>query len=192
MKKTDTTEELVVEDYTTTAELLNEFNKTWRPKGFFFLTSMNPRSDGEGVIGRCEVFFNMENPTLVATGHAEQLRSASTFNSLHYFATCETFAVGKALRLLGVIKTSHIASVDEIEASGGKIKEKPKRKEATYQEALESVKRLKLGYKEEDTGIFLLSKSIGQKKLDILSRHGFVKDENEYMHFKKGDTDAQD
>ena len=65
--------------------------------------------------GRCVFKASVWNgPTVISTGHAFEVQSASYINKTSYIENCETSAVGRALGFLGIGSNGSIASADEV------------------------------------------------------------------------------
>lgn len=65
--------------------------------------------------GRCMFKATVwDGPTIVATGHAYEVKGSSNINKTSYIENCETSAVGRALGFLGIGSNGSIASADEV------------------------------------------------------------------------------
>lgn len=83
--------------------------------------------DGQRVV--VKAFIRREDGTVVATGHAEEIRGSSNVNRTSAIENCETSAWGRALACLG-LHGGQIASANELTAA--------KRKDTTINENLEA------------------------------------------------------
>lgn len=55
-----------------------------------------------------------ETGRVLATGHAQEYRNASTINKTSYIENCETSAIGRAIGLLGIGIDDSFGSADEV------------------------------------------------------------------------------
>ena len=72
----------------------------------------------EDVDGRCVFKASIwDGPTIISTGHAFEVQTASYINKTSYIENCETSAVGRALGFLGIGANGSIASADEVKVA---------------------------------------------------------------------------
>lgn len=57
------------------------------------------------------------NGSLIATGHAHEVKGSSNINKTSHIENCETSAVGRALAMLGIGIDTSIASANEVETA---------------------------------------------------------------------------
>ena len=72
-----------------------------------------PLLDGEQALCKCSI--TTPDGSVVAQGHAHEVKSASNINKTSYVENCETSAVGRALAMLGIGIDTSIASANEVE-----------------------------------------------------------------------------
>ncbi len=94
-------------EYKTVALRVSEF----REKHPLFSLTTTIVEAGDPVIVRAEIAD--ESGRIIATGHAEELRSASQINKTSALENCETSAIGRALAAFG-LAGSEFASADEV------------------------------------------------------------------------------
>jgi Icc-related predicted phosphoesterase len=63
----------------------------------------------------CRCTITTAEGTVVAQGHAHEVKSSSNINKTSYVENCETSAVGRALAILGIGIDTSIASANEVE-----------------------------------------------------------------------------
>ena len=63
----------------------------------------------------CRCTITTAEGTIVAQGHAHEVKSSSNINKTSYVENCETSAVGRALAMLGIGIDTSIASANEVE-----------------------------------------------------------------------------
>ena len=63
----------------------------------------------------CRCTITTAEGTIVAQGHAHEVKSSSNINKTSYVENCETSAVGRALAVLGIGIDTSIASANEVE-----------------------------------------------------------------------------
>lgn len=107
-RKDKKTGKVTRKNYAMVAERVKAFRKIW-PEGVIKTEIIE--DDGERVTFKAEVYS--ERDTLLATGHAFELKTTSYINQTSYIENCETSAVGRALGFLG-IGCDEIASADEL------------------------------------------------------------------------------
>jgi hypothetical protein len=65
----------------------------------------------------CRASITDPQGTIVAVGHAHEVKTASNINKTSYVENCETSAVGRALAMLGIGIDTSIASANEVETA---------------------------------------------------------------------------
>ena len=63
----------------------------------------------------CRCTITTPEGTVVAQGHAHEVKASSNINKTSYVENCETSAVGRALAMLGIGIDTSIASANEVE-----------------------------------------------------------------------------
>jgi hypothetical protein len=96
-------------DYKTVAKRVDEFRKEHADK-LSIITSIIDR-DEETVVMKAEI--QDENGRVIATGYAEEKRTASQINRTSALENCETSAIGRALANFG-LGGGEYASADEV------------------------------------------------------------------------------
>ena len=71
--------------------------------------------DEEQVVIQAKIYDEKDH--LLASGTAEERKSASKINDTSYVENCETSAVGRALGMLGIGSEDNMASADEMTAA---------------------------------------------------------------------------
>ena len=80
-----------------------------------------PVIDDTSCMCRCTI--TTADGTVVAQGHAHEVKAASNINKTSYVENCETSAVGRALAMLGIGIDTSIASANEVEEAIAKQEE---------------------------------------------------------------------
>lgn len=96
-------------DYKTVAKRVDEFRKEWQAK-LSIVTSLVDYNE-EVVVMKAEIID--ENGRTIATGYAEEKRTASQINRTSALENCETSAIGRALANFG-LGGGEYASADEV------------------------------------------------------------------------------
>lgn len=99
-------------EYKTVALRVNEFRESHKQS--FSLESEIVSIDAEVVVMKAFIRdLSKEDRPVVAVGHAEEKRAASTINKTSALENCETSAYGRALAAFGLAGTE-FASADEV------------------------------------------------------------------------------
>lgn len=96
-------------EYTTVASRVNTFRETYKDK--YSIETEIISVDDKVVIMKATIRDDLTR--IVATGHAEEDRTASTINRTSALENCETSAIGRALAGFGMAGTE-FASADEV------------------------------------------------------------------------------
>lgn len=96
--------------YDTVARRVKQFRDSEKYTGYAIVTKMLDRDDSTVVMKAC---IKNEKGDTIATGHAEEDRTASTINKTSALENCETSAIGRALAAFGLAGTE-FASADEV------------------------------------------------------------------------------
>ena len=99
-------------NYETVAHRLERFRKD-HPNGWIECKILT--DDGKVIVMRAAIGF--ETGTLIATGHAEEIRGSSNINKTSALENCETSAIGRGLAAAGYESGGSIASADEVEVA---------------------------------------------------------------------------
>lgn len=97
-------------DYETVASRVKKFRDNADNAEFSIMTQLVERNESE-VVFKASIIN--KDGKIVATGHAEEKRSASTINNTSALEVCETSAIGRALANFGLGGTE-FASADEV------------------------------------------------------------------------------
>jgi len=99
-------------EYKTVAGRVNEFREEYKLD--YSLESAIIAIDDDRVVMKAFIRdLNKEDRPIIAVGHAEELRNASTINRTSALENCETSAYGRALAAFGFAGTE-FASADEV------------------------------------------------------------------------------
>ena len=82
----------------------------------------------------CRASITDPQGSIVAVGHAHEVKTASNINKTSYVENCETSAVGRALAMLGIGIDVSIASANEVQDAIAKQDDKPAAKSAPKRE----------------------------------------------------------
>lgn len=96
-------------DYKTVAKRVDEFRAEYK-QDFSIITELISR-DENTVVMKAEILDKERN--VIATGYAEENRTASTINRTSAVENCETSAIGRALANFGLAGGEY-ASADEV------------------------------------------------------------------------------
>lgn len=171
--------------YSTVAYRVNQF-RTEHMDNYSIVTEIIS-ADESTVIMKASIYRVIidKEAVLVATGHAEEQRSASTINKTSALENCETSAIGRALAAFGLAGTE-FASADEVaqaisQQNGSTSYTKPtgqlqgmatdKQREtiAKHLRALGIANEDQSGYLIEQFGVELpLSKQVASEVIDAL------------------------
>ena len=99
-------------DYVEVNERIKFFRQEDQYKNWGIHTDF-PIIDDTQCMCRCTI--TTADGTVVAQGHAHEVKSASNINKTSYVENCETSAVGRALAMLGIGIDTSIASANEVE-----------------------------------------------------------------------------
>ena len=72
-----------------------------------------PILDGEQALCKCSI--TTPDGSVVAQGHAHEVRTASNINKTSYVENCETSAIGRALGILGIGIDTSVATANEVQ-----------------------------------------------------------------------------
>lgn len=97
--------------YKTVALRVSEFRETYKPEAGWSIQTDPLHMDAESVVFVARIID--PDGRIVATGHAEEMRSASQVNRTSAVENCETSAVGRALAAFGLAGEEY-ASADEV------------------------------------------------------------------------------
>lgn len=97
-------------EYKTVAKRVDEFRKEYKTE-YAIITELVSRDDDSVVM--VAKIISKENDRVVATGYAEEMRSASQINRTSALENCETSAIGRALANFG-LGGGEYASADEV------------------------------------------------------------------------------
>lgn len=95
-------------EYSTVAKRVNDFREEYGQE-YSIVTDLVERDDAT-VVMKASI---LKGDTVIATGYAEENRSASTINKTSALENCETSAIGRALAAFGMAGTEY-ASADEV------------------------------------------------------------------------------
>lgn len=112
-------------DYKTVAKRVDEFRKEYKTD-FSIITSLI-NLDEKTVVMKAEILDKERN--VIATGYAEENRTASQINRTSALENCETSAIGRALANFG-LGGGEYASADEV-ANAINQQQEPKPKKIT-------------------------------------------------------------
>ena len=115
-------------EYTTVSRRVNDFRERYTiADGWAIVTSIVSVSD-ESVLMRAEI--RDPSQRIVATGYAEDSRTASKIHRTSALETCETSAIGRALAAAGLGGTEY-ASANEVEVAVAQQQTAARAEEAT-------------------------------------------------------------
>jgi hypothetical protein len=97
-------------DYITVAKRVNDFRELYKQE--FSLETEIISADELIVVMKASI--RTKDGFIVATGHAEEVRTASMINKTSALENCETSAIGRALASLGLAGTE-FASANEVQ-----------------------------------------------------------------------------
>lgn len=106
-----------------------------------------------------------ENGVIKATGHAYEKESSSFINKTSYIENCETSAVGRALRFLGIGIDVSIASSDEVENA---INNQPDRETSNKVDFNQIKSEIKNISSRDELIKYWMGLSLSKKQADIL------------------------
>lgn len=98
--------------YETVASRVHRFRQE-HGSDYGIITEIIDRDSDTVVIKAMIVLFNDPDNRVIATGFAEESRTASTINKTSALENCETSAIGRALAAFGMAGTEY-ASADEV------------------------------------------------------------------------------
>ena len=98
--------------YETVASRVHRFRQE-NGSDYGIITEIIDRDSDTVVIKAMIVLFNDPDNRVIATGFAEESRTASTINKTSALENCETSAIGRALAAFGMAGTEY-ASADEV------------------------------------------------------------------------------
>lgn len=115
-------------EYTTVSRRVNDFRERYTiADGWAIVTSIVSVSD-DSVLMRAEI--RDPSQRIVATGYAEDSRTASKIHRTSALETCETSAIGRALAAAGLGGTEY-ASANEVEVAVAQQKHAERAEQAT-------------------------------------------------------------
>ena len=97
-------------EYLTVAKRVSDFRSTEGYGDYSIETEIVDRDEATVVM---KATIKNEEGRIIATGHAEESRTASTINRTSALENCETSAIGRALASFGLAGTE-FASADEV------------------------------------------------------------------------------
>jgi hypothetical protein len=97
-------------EYTTVAKRVQDFRSSETTEKFTIETELVERTADDVVM---KAIIKNEEGRVIATGYAEEKRSASMINKTSALENCETSAIGRALAAFGLAGTEY-ASADEV------------------------------------------------------------------------------
>jgi hypothetical protein len=100
--------------YVEVNERIKFFRQEEQYKGWSISTSI-VHIDSEEVV-MCTSILDNEG-SVIATGHAHEVKGSSNINKTSHIENCETSAVGRALAMLGIGIDTSIASANEVETA---------------------------------------------------------------------------
>ena len=100
--------------YVEVNERIKFFRQEEQYKGWSITTSIEHINDTEVVM--CTSILDT-NGSVIATGHAQEVKGSSNINKTSHIENCETSAVGRALAMLGIGIDTSIASANEVETA---------------------------------------------------------------------------
>ena len=129
----------------------------------------------EDVDGRCVFKASVwDGPTIISTGHAFEVQTASYINKTSYIENCETSAVGRALGFLGIGANGSIASADEVKVAidnqEAEKKSKPKKAQGTPKKAEQKTD-------EQPDPMLAAKANLNRACIEYAQRHYMTKDE---------------
>lgn len=119
--------------YVEVNERIKFFRTNSAYKGYSLVSEVLKLDDSE-----CVVLASISSPEgyVVATGIAQEYKSASRINSTSYVENCETSAWGRALGNLGIGIDTSIATAEEVNNAIHQQENPPKPKADVFQQAL--------------------------------------------------------
>ena len=118
--------------YVEVNERIKFFRQEEQYKGWSISTSIVHIDSDEVVM--CTSILDNEG-SVIATGHAHEVKGSSNINKTSHIENCETSAVGRALAMLGIGIDASIASANEVETAIEQQEEKPAPKKRTTKKA---------------------------------------------------------
>ena len=100
--------------YVEVNERIKFFRQEDQYKGWSISTSIVHIDSDEVVM--CTSILDTEG-SVIATGHAHEVKGSSNINKTSHIENCETSAVGRALAMLGIGIDTSIASANEVETA---------------------------------------------------------------------------
>ena len=100
--------------YVEVNERIKFFRQEEQYKGWSISTAVVHMDTDEVVM--CTSIID-SNGSLIATGHAHEVKGSSNINKTSHIENCETSAVGRALAMLGIGIDTSIASANEVETA---------------------------------------------------------------------------
>ena len=100
--------------YVEVNERIKFFRQEDQYNGWSISTSIVHMDSDEVVM--CTSILDKEG-SVVATGHAHEVKGSSNINKTSHIENCETSAVGRALAMLGIGIDTSIASANEVETA---------------------------------------------------------------------------
>jgi len=98
--------------YVEVNERIKFFRQEEQYKGWSISTAVFHMDTDEVVM--CSSIID-SNGSVIATGHAHEVKGSSNINKTSHIENCETSAVGRALAMLGIGIDTSIASANEVE-----------------------------------------------------------------------------
>ena len=100
--------------YVEVNERIKFFRQEEQYKGWSISTAVVHMNTDEVVM--CTSIID-SNGSVIATGHAHEVKGSSNINKTSHIENCETSAVGRALAMLGIGIDTSIASANEVETA---------------------------------------------------------------------------
>ena len=98
--------------YVEVNERIKFFRQESQYKNWGIVTEF-PLLDSDQALCKCTIVS--ADGSVVAQGHAHEVRTASNINKTSYVENCETSAIGRALGILGIGIDTSVASANEVE-----------------------------------------------------------------------------
>lgn len=132
--------------YVEVNERIKFFRQEDQYKGWSISTSIVHIDNDEVVM--CTSILDT-NGSVIATGHAHEVKGSSNINKTSHIENCETSAVGRALAMLGIGIDTSIASANEVETAIAKQEsdsEEPDQEQEIVTKPVENIMDKAVGY----------------------------------------------
>ena len=124
--------------YVEVNERIKFFRQEEQYKNWTISTELTYSDNREEVDCKCIIADTEQR--VIATGHANEVKSSSQINKTSYVENCETSAVGRALAFLGIGIDVSIASANEVKDAISKQESSKDTTEEDYQKAVPYLK----------------------------------------------------